>query len=158
RFRREVPVPDAGVDRLRLAVAQDLNRTRRRDPSLPPRLACVDHDRGREAPLEVLHLPASGRRREVEAVVLEQEPDRGKADAAVRIVRREHCVTPLAEEGPQLVRQLAHRRKPPSGRNTLRMQFKGLKPPASSYTRKEPSALNISRRTASGRRAVRRPV
>jgi tRNA(Met) C34 N-acetyltransferase TmcA len=28
-------------------------------------------------------------------------------------VGREHCVTPLAEEGPQLVRQLAHRRKPP---------------------------------------------
>jgi hypothetical protein len=35
-------------------------------------------------------------------------------DTAVRIVGREHCVTPLAEKGPQLVRQLAHRRKPPS--------------------------------------------
>src|SRR6266550_5459620 len=114
RFRREVPAPDAGVDRLRLAVTQDLNWARRRDPTLPPRLACVDHDRGRKAPLDVLHLPAPGRRREVEAVVLEQEPDRRKVDAAVRIVRREHCVTPLAEEGPQLVRQLAHRRDPTS--------------------------------------------
>src|SRR6185437_11842163 len=100
-------------------------------------------------PLDVLHFPASGRRREVKAVVLEQEPDRRKVDAAVRIVGREHCVTPLAEEGSQLVRQLAHRRKPPSGRNTLRMQFNGLKPPASSCTRNEPSALNMSSRTAS---------
>src|SRR5206468_12882022 len=101
-------------------------------PALPPRLACVDHDRGREPPLDVLHLPASGRRREVEAVVLEQEPDRRKVDAAVRIVGREHCVTPPAEEGPQLVRQLVHCRKPPSGWNTLRIQLSGLKPPESS--------------------------
>ena len=68
---REVAAPDAGVDRLRLAVAQDLT-ARRRDPAFAPRLACVDHDRGREAPLDVLHLPASCRRREAEAVVLDR--------------------------------------------------------------------------------------
>ena len=37
------------------------------------------------------------------------------------------------------------------------IQFSGLKPPASSWTRTEPSALRMSRRTASGRTAVRRP-
>ena len=38
------------------------------------------------------------------------------------------------------------------------IQFNGLKPPASSCTRNEPSALNMSKRTASGSRAVSRPV
>jgi hypothetical protein len=42
-------------------------------------------------------------------------------DAAVRIVGREHCVTPLAEEGPQLICQPAYRRKPPSESQVTRM-------------------------------------
>ena len=38
------------------------------------------------------------------------------------------------------------------------IQFKGLKPPASSWTSTEPSDLSTTSRTASGRTAVRRPV
>jgi hypothetical protein len=42
-----------------------------------------------------------------------------------------------------------------SGRNSFKTLFNGRNPPASSWTRKEPSALNIRSRTASGGRAVK---
>ena len=54
-------------------------------------------------------------RLEVEAVVLEQEPDRREVDATVRVVGREHCATSLAKEGPHLVRHFSDRpNRPPS--------------------------------------------
>ena len=99
RFRRKVPAPDASVDRLGLAVTQELRPGPTRRPSAP---APAHVHRPRPRPRSsgstffTFRLPEDDA--EVEPVVLEEEPDRREVDAAVRIVGGEHCVPPPAQE------------------------------------------------------------
>ena len=60
---------------------------------------------------------------------------------------------------PARLRTTSHSSGSPSASITVGgvIQFCGLKPPVSAWTRNEPSDFSIRSRTASGRTALRRP-